>query len=181
MAGLAETIDDLRRRIVQLERRTRSHNRTGVIEVVDAAAGLVRVRLSTGDEPFLTGWIPWQESSAGANKTHNPPSAGQQVQINSESGDLRDAVVTGSLNSDANARPSAAGDSFVLTSVGDALVTVTGGGAAIVLQVGGVTVTLTDGGLDISGGSVTHNGTNIGDTHKHGGVDTGPSQTETPT
>lgn len=180
MAGLPEIIDDLRRRVTELERRQRARGRTGVITQVDAANGLARVKLQDGDRPFLTGWIPWAEPSAGANKTHNPPSVGQQVQIASESGDLHDAVIQGSLNSDANGRPSAAGDEYVLASVGAASVTISGGGASLELKVGGVTVTVTAAGFAVEGGQVTHNGTDIGDTHTHGGVAIGPASTGTP-
>jgi len=147
MAGLPEIIDDLRRRVSELERRVRSQSRTGVVEGVDAANGLARVRLLDGGEPFITGWIPWEEPAAGSNKTHNPPSPGQQVKVYSESGDLHDASIQGSLNSDANGRPSGAGDEYVLASVGDASVTISGGGAGMVLKVGASTVTLTGGGI----------------------------------
>lgn len=162
MAGLPEIIDDLRRRIAELERRQRAQSRTGVIAQVDAGNGLARVRLQDGERPFLTGWIPWAEPSAGANRTHNPPSVGQQVQIASETGDLHDAVIQGSLNSDANGRPSGAGDEYVLASVGAASVSITAAGFAI------------------EGGRVTHNGTDIGDTHTHGRVAAGPANTGTP-
>lgn len=147
MAGLPEIIDDLRRRVSELERRIRSQSRTGVVEEVDAASGLARVRLLEGSAPFVTGWIPWEEPAAGANKTHNPPSVGQQVKLYSESGDLHDASIQGSLNSDANGRPSGAGDEYVLASVGAASVTISGGGSTMVLKVGASTVTLTDGGI----------------------------------
>ncbi len=180
MAGLSEIIDDLRRRVTELERRQRAQSRIGVVTEVDAANGLARVKLQDGDQPFLTGWIPWTEPSAGANKTHSPPSVGQQVQIASESGDLHDAVIQGSLNSDANGRPSGSGDEYVLASVGDASVTISGGGASLALKVGGVTVTVTAAGFSVDGGQVTHNGTGIGDTHTHSGVLPGPADTGTP-
>lgn len=180
MAGLPEIIDDLRRRITELERRQRAQSRTGIITEVDAGNGLARVKLQDGIQPFVTGWIPWAEPSAGANKTHNPPSVGQQVQITSESGDLHDAVIQGSLNSDANGRPSGAGDEYVLASVGDASVTISGGGHSLVLKVGGVMVTVTAAGFAVDGGQITHNGTDIGDTHTHGGVLVGSADTGTP-
>lgn len=44
----------------------------------------------------------------------------------------------------------------------------------------GVTVTITGAGLSVTGGMVTHNGTNIGDTHVHGGVEPGGSNTAVP-
>jgi len=178
--GIAEQFDDLRRRLSELERRIGSQGRTGVVTEVDAAKGLARVQLTEGDAPMLTGWIPWVEPAAGANKTHNPPSVGQQVEITSESGDLHDASIQGSLNSDANGRPSGAGDEFVLLSVGSASIKATGGGSAIVMTIGGYSLTLSAAGAVNTGGALSHNGKDIGDTHTHKGVVAGPADTGTP-
>ncbi|NIZ11085.1 phage baseplate assembly protein V [Pseudooceanicola sp. HF7] len=194
MSNLSSIIADLRRRVADLERRLRGQTRTGVVAEVDPAKGLARVRLQDGEMPFLTGWLPWEEPAAGANKTHNPPSVGQQVRLFSESGDLVDASIQGSLNSDANGRPSGAGDAYVVASVGAASVTISGGGATVVVQVGSSAVTLTAGGIELNGSTVvirgdsvmiegvslTHNGVNVGDTHLHGGVAAGPSMTSVP-
>jgi phage baseplate assembly protein V len=46
--------------------------------------------------------------------------------------------------------------------------------------VGGVTVTQTSAGVAITGGTVTHNGKNIGATHVHGGIVPGPANTDVP-
>lgn len=145
MDRIADVLDALRRRVTELERRIGAQSRTGTIAEVDAATGVARVRLQDGDVPFLTDWLAWEELAAGANKTHNPPSVGQQVKVVSESGDLHDATIQASVNSDANPRPSAAGDEYVLASVGEARITITGGGSAIVLQVGASKATLTGG------------------------------------
>lgn len=178
--GLPEQLDDMRRRLAELERRMGSQGRTGVVTEVDAANGVARVQLTDGDTPMLTGWIPWVEPAAGANKTHNPPSVGQQVEIKSESGDLHDASIQGSLNSAANGRPSGAGDEFVLLSVGNASIRATGGGAAIVISVGGYSLTLSAAGAVNAGGALSHNGKNIGDTHNHKGVTAGADNTGVP-
>lgn len=178
--GLAEQFDDMRRRVSELERRVGSKGRTGVVTQVDAANGLARVQLTDGDTPMVTGWIPWVEAAAGANKTHNPPSVGQQVEITSESGDLHDASIQGSLNSASNGRPSGAGDEFVLLSVGAASIKATGGGSAIVFTIGGYSLTLSAAGAVNAGGALSHNGKDIGGTHTHGGVTSGSSNTETP-
>ena len=68
----------------------------------------------------------------------------------------------------------------MLASVGDASVTISGGGSSLALKVGGVTVTVTAAGFAVDGGQVTHNGTDIGDTHTHSGVMAGPADTGTP-
>lgn len=147
MSGFAEMFDDLRRRVTEIERRIRGQSRTGVIEEVDAEKGLARVKLQEGEKPFLTGWLPWEESAAGANKTHIPPSQGQQVKVVSESGDLTDATIQASINSDDNQRPSQKGDEYVLASVGAASITISDGGDTMVLSVGSSSITLTDGNI----------------------------------
>lgn len=151
MTGFAEMIHGLLRRVTELERRSASRMRTGVVAEVNPAEGRARVRLLDGDTPFLTGWIPWEEAAAGANKTHQPPSVGQQVSIASESGDLADASIRSGLNSNANGRPSAKGDEYILASVGQASVTISDGGDTMVLGVGPSTITLTPSGIDING------------------------------
>lgn len=52
--------------------------------------------------------------------------------------------------------------------------------SALTVKIGGLTATFSDGGLDIVGGTITHNGKNIGSTHVHKGVESGPSTTGTP-
>lgn len=182
MTTLGDELLSIKRRLAELERRAGDGMRTGVVSEVDATKGLARVELLGSDqgEPFKTGWIPWAEPSAGSNKTHNPPSVGQQVQISSESGDLHDAVIQGSLNSNAHGRPSGAGDEYVLASVGAARVAVSDGGDVLTLSVGGVSLTLTSAGVTITGGKVTHDGKDIGSTHTHGGVVAGLASTKPP-
>lgn len=46
--------------------------------------------------------------------------------------------------------------------------------------VGGVSLTHTAAGIAITGGTITHNGKNIGDTHVHGNVMSGPANTGVP-
>lgn len=77
------------------------------------------------------------------------------------------------------------GDKFVLGADGNAklhvggsvLVEATG---SIVLKVGGCTLTISGAGFAFAGGTVTHNGKNIGDTHEHTGVVPGAAQSGPP-
>lgn len=157
MSTLSVQIEALVRRVADIERRFRSQTRVGRVVHVDAAAGLARVQINDGDHPFVTGWIPWEEPAAGANKTHNPPSVGQQVRIFSEAGDLADASIQGSLNSAENGRPSAAGDEFVMAAVGDARISITGGGSEITLTVGGSTVRIDSASISLSASRIDLN------------------------
>ncbi|KIC42237.1 hypothetical protein RA27_02280 [Ruegeria sp. ANG-R] len=157
MSGLSVQLEAMGRRIADIERRLRSQTRVGKVVEVNAAEGLARVQINEGDQPFVTGWIPWEEPAAGANKTHNPPSVGQQVRIFSETGDLADASIQGSLNSAVNGRPSAAGDEFVMAAVGEARIAITGGGSEITLTVGGSTVTINSASISLSAARIDLN------------------------
>jgi phage gp45-like len=53
-------------------------------------------------------------------------------------------------------------------------------GDSFTIKVGGVQMVISAGGVEITGGSVTHNGKNIGDTHVHGGIEPGSSNTDVP-
>lgn len=164
---------EVERKIAELERRLRNQKRTGVIAEVDTAKGLARVKISDGEKgPYLTPWSPWKEIAAGGIKTHIPPTVGQQVDVVSESGDLTDAVIDMSTPSNANPRPASGADAVI--THGGTRITIADGNVEIVAD---VTV---KGALTIEGPSVTHNGTNIGDTHKHQDVTPGSSLTGVP-
>lgn len=102
---LANVIADLQRRLFELERRAANRKRTGVVDEIDPARGLARVRLEDGEQAYRTGWMPWKEVAAGGISTHIPPTVGQQVDVTSESGDLTDGVIDFSTHSNANPRP----------------------------------------------------------------------------
>lgn len=52
--------------------------------------------------------------------------------------------------------------------------------SGVVIKIGGVTVTINGAGLKVTGGDVVHNVLTIGDTHVHGGVAPGGSNTGVP-
>lgn len=53
-------------------------------------------------------------------------------------------------------------------------------GSTLYFESGGVSMTISAAGVAITGGTVTHNGVNIGSTHVHTGVTPGGSNTGTP-
>lgn len=166
---LAGQISDLYRRIRDLERVGRNRKRTGTIKELDLAKGLARVEFEDG---YAGPWMPWKEVAAGGIKTHIPPTIGEQVDVVSENGELSDGIIDMSTPSNANPRPHD-GPEAVLTY----------GGSRLVIADGTVTITADveiNGALRIVGPEVTHNGTNIGDTHVHGGVLPGGADTATP-
>lgn len=84
--------------------------------------------------------------------------------------------------------PDAMGMGDVPAGEGDRVVIGANGGGTILsfddsgfyFSVGGTTFALTAAGLEITGGDVKHNGTSIGDTHKHSGVVPGGANTGDP-
>lgn len=82
--------------------------RIGTIEEIDIEQA--RVRIKSGEN--LTGWLPWITSRAGTTKNWNPPTVGEQIILLSPSGDLAQAFVLGSLNSDENPAPKNSADLY---------------------------------------------------------------------
>lgn len=96
----------------------------------------------------------------------------------SESGDLTDGVIDFSTHSNANPRPHDGPEAVIVhggsrTTLGDGTVEI----IADVTIKGDVSI---KGDLTIEASGVTHNGKNIGDTHVHGGILPGPSDTSPP-
>jgi phage gp45-like len=53
-------------------------------------------------------------------------------------------------------------------------------GTGITISSGGVTMVISPAGVEITGGTITHNGKDIGATHRHGGVVEGNDDTDVP-
>lgn len=165
-------------RLAELERRVTQMIRGGTVAQVDAAKGLVRLKIGSGvNGDLLSPWIGYGQMG-GALKIHSAPSVGQQMAMFSPSGGMEQAIALPMGFSDANPSPSGAGDQSVLT-FGAATITLAGDGLTI--AVGGVTMVIGAAGVTITGGTVTHDGKNIGSTHTHGGVLSGGAQTAPPT
>ncbi|MBZ9576725.1 phage baseplate assembly protein V [Modicisalibacter sp. MOD 31.J] len=167
-----------------------------------------RVRVATGD--ITTGWLHWRESRVGTTRTWNPPTPGEQVLVIAPGGILEGAIVMPGIYQKALPPPTPTHDlnvtmvelpdgatlvydhershleatlpgSATITAQGDIAVTTE---AAMTLTAkGGLTIdgdTKIQGKLSIAGGAVTHNGTDIGDTHRHKGVMSGSSISKGP-
>lgn len=170
MADLARVIAAQARKIEELNRRARGRSREGVVVESDAANGLFRVDLGAGGRPFLTPWIPAEALSAGTLAIQAEPVVGQHVRVTSESGDLTDAVVALSSFDASTARPHDKGGELkvvvggtVITGTADDL-TLESNGGKIVISADGIAIT---GAVAITGSGVTHDGVNIGKTHRH--------------
>ncbi|MEY4953701.1 MAG: hypothetical protein RL299_2125 [Pseudomonadota bacterium] len=171
-------IAEIAAKVAELERRMSQMIRSGTVDEVDAANGLVRLKIGSGTGGDLRSpWVSYGQTG-GALKAHIPPTVGQQMTLFSPSGGLDQAMALPMGFSDANPSPSGDGDKNVIT-FGSATITLSGNGLTI--AVGGVTLAVTSDGVEVTGGMVKHNAKNIGSTHTHGGVVPGASQTSAPT
>lgn len=80
--------------LADLERRLANLVRFGVVEQLDEAGVMVRVR-SGG---ILTDWLRWRTNRAGPDSDWWPLEPGEQVILLAPDGELNQAVVIGSLN-----------------------------------------------------------------------------------
>ena len=171
-------IVELAARIAELERRFAGSIRHGTVAEVDPAKGRARLDLgeSTSGGRFLSPWVPYSQV-AGALKAHIPPTVGQQLTLLAPGGDWQQAVAVPLAFSDKNPSPSDAGDRNVIT-YGN--VTLTLADDLVTIAVGGVSFEVTGSGIEIIGGTIRHDGKNIGSSHIHGGVTPGGGTTDVP-
>lgn len=156
------------------ERRMANMIRVATITAVDPGAGRARVTFGGESE---SAWLPFPSPRAGEIQVWAPPSIGEQVVVACQSGDTAQGLIVASLASGGSPAPSGDGGAFVV-AIGDTQIEITGSG--ITLTAGGVSLAVTGAGVSVSGGAIDHNGTNIGDTHVHGGVAIGGSTTDGP-
>ncbi|WP_375261853.1 hypothetical protein [Palleronia sp.] len=160
---IGEQIAHLGRELAEVKRRERGRSREGTISAADPATGRYRVDFGGG---FTGPWMQAEALSSGDLKIQGEPVVGQRVKVTSESGDLTDGVIALSSFTDASGRPKAANGELVITLAGHRL-ELTGAGFAFTGPVsitGPVTI---EGDFAASDGAFTHNGTNVGDDHKH--------------
>lgn len=94
----------------ELSRRLESLIRSGTISAVDHGKALCRVH--TGQ--LETDWLPWLERRAGATRSWNPPTEGEQVVLLCPSGDPASGFVLLGLYADANPAPDSSPDTHTV-------------------------------------------------------------------
>lgn len=112
-------------------------------------------RLHFGEDTWLTDGT----FVIGANRSHTLVVTGSDAVITTAGGQTINIGADGTINISGNATVSVGGS-----------VSIAAGGA----------LSISAASVDISSGSLTHNGVNVGDTHTHGGVLSGGSNTGVP-
>lgn len=185
-------------RLTELERKLENILRPGTVAEV---AG-TRCRVKSGG--LLTGWLPWFSQRAGEDCDWWPLEIGEQVMLLSPGGDPANGFVLAGLYSTARPAPGDNPDVRVTRYVdgttvtydrathkltanvqGDAEIVATGTAkvtAANIKLIGPVDI---QGNVSVQGnvstqGTLTNNSVNVGSTHTHPGVFSGPASTGTP-
>jgi len=176
--------------------------KNGIVREVDGARGLARVEFPDEDG-VASWWLSVNSGFTGGSKSYAMPEIGSQVAcLTDERGE--EGLIMGAIYSEKDLPPSIDANEIVqilaggreerynkttgemsikqsaplMLEIGAAKAVIAP--ASIALSVGGVSLTITDRGVEIKGGQITHDGKNIGSTHKHGGVEAGGSTTQPP-
>jgi len=96
--------------IAHLSRLIENLIRVGTIAEVDHASS--RCRVASGE--LQSEWLPWIERRAGATRTWEPPTVGEQVIVFSPSGEPAGGIVLTGIFCTAHPAPSASGSEHVI-------------------------------------------------------------------
>lgn len=151
-------------------RRLENIVRIGVVHEIDYNQARCRVR--TGD--IITTFLPWLTLRAGADRTWDAPTAGEQCLVLSPSGELAAAVVIYGIYSTQNPPPSTQSniktrhfeDGAVIsydTQTHKLIATLPSSGTAIITAKGGITI---NGDTTINGNMTVSKGVNVSGTMK---------------
>lgn len=189
-------------RIADLERRVSGMVLIGTISSLDEAKG--RYRMKSGD--LETDWLPMASPRSGSTKTYSHFSEGEQVIMMSPSGDMSQGIIVSSVSTEetqasdkANIHKTVYPDGTTVeydheaksmkTTIADggSFESTIGGGVS--LKATGSTLEITtpgnialnaSGGIALTSATLTHNGKDISELHKHISVTAGPDETGPP-
>lgn len=183
---IANLFRDFSKSLDDVSRRLATSHMTGTVAAKQG--NMVRLELLPLDDrtgkPFLSPWVQLQDA-AGGTASHTPVEIGDPMRLLSPSGEIGPASIA-VRDSHVQDKPNPADDpeELVLQHAGNELRMRDG---SLLLKQGETLVELTAAGVringqlvDITGTGLTHNATNVGDTHKHGGVEPGGSLTDNP-
>ncbi|QGA56350.1 phage baseplate protein [Brucella sp. 2280] len=159
----------LRKSIDDLERRLAASHMTGKVVAVDGDR--VRLELQPEDsrtgKPFLSPWVQVQEA-AGSTGTHFPVAIGDPIRLFSPNGEFgsQSIAIRDGYTDDAKS-PAKNGE-----------LAIAHGGCALRFADGVATIEASE--IIFKSNALKHNEKNVGDTHTHGGVERGGSNTREP-
>ncbi|MER8394078.1 phage baseplate assembly protein V [Mesorhizobium sp. M1340] len=173
--------------LTDLERRVSNTVLIGKVSQVDHEKARYRVKAGN----FESDWIPFTSARAGNTRTYDSLDEGEQVVMVSPAGDPSQAIIVGSIATQAkqaadkgNIHRTVYPDGTVVeyddeakaykmdVAEGGSFALNIGGGASV-HGTGGALKLKAPGGVEIESPTLTHNGKDISLEHKHTGVETG--------
>lgn len=165
--------------VADVQRRLAATEMPGTIAEIDGK--LVRVKLGEADQrtgkTFLSPWVQLQDA-AGSTATHTPVAIGDPVRLHSPNGEIgpRSLAIRDS-HTDQAPNPASDMQELVITHAGCAIRMRDN----LLILTNGVAEHRFEGDLSkITSARHTHNKANVGDTHKHQDVWSGPDLTGLP-
>lgn len=177
--------------LTDLERRISNTVLIGKVSQVDHEKARYRVKAGK----FESDWLPFTSARAGNTRTYDSLDEGEQVVMVSPSGDPSQAVIVGSIATQdkqaadkGNIHRTVYPDGTVVeyddeakaykmdVAQGGSFALNIGGGVSIHANGGDIKIKA-PGAFDIESATLTHNGKNISDSHRHSGVEPGGGNT----
>lgn len=159
------------------EYQANNTNKRGI--VVDRDPKKMRVKVSFEDEDeTVSHWIDVLSSSSVSNKSFNMPDVDDEVWCAMDAKG-EDGCLLGSKFNDKDTPANQGNDDMSLSGPWGSI-HVDKGSGAMTIQLNGNAVINASGGIELVSPTLTHNGTDISDQHKHKDVEPGPSLTGIP-
>lgn len=158
------------------QHQANSINKRGIIVDRDPAKMRVKVRFDDEDG-MVSAWIDVLAKSTIGTQTFMMPAMGEEVWCAMDAKG-EDGSIIGSKYNSQNPPPHSSNDDVGLVWAGGFVHINTGSGAVTVNTPG--TVKIIASAIELESATLTHNGTDISEQHKHSGISPGPSNTGTP-
>lgn len=171
MSAIVDRLELLGHEISDLKHRVANMLIVGPVTDCDPVKGYrIQIGLTRDGEPVKSWWLPHPDSG-GENSDWRPLSIGQLVIGLNPSGDPEQGHLVRAGFGGGNKAPSDDLGEVVLHEGGGVRIAVKG--SALTVTVGGVTWSLSGAGQRQIGGSVEHDGVDIGRDHRHGDTEPG--------
>ena len=153
-----------------------SQFKRGIVRENDPKTGRSKVEMvdEDGTQSF---WLAWNMPAAGGSKIFNQPDIGSQVNcLVDRHGD--DGVILGARYSKEDKPPTENGKLLKMLLEGGLDFEYDKAAGTLTLKLSALTIEAP--AITFKGASLKHNAKNIGDSHKHGGIQVGASDTDVP-
>lgn len=158
------------------QHQANSTNKRGIIVDRDPAKMRVKVRFEDEDG-MVSAWIDVLAKSTIGTQTFMMPAMGEEVWCAMDAKG-EDGSIIGSKYNSKNPPPHSSNGDIGLVWPGGFVHINTGSDAVTVNTPG--TVKIIASAIELESATLTHNGVDISDQHKHSGISSGPSNTGTP-